>query len=112
MANTVDPDNLDVLRAARLEALEERPPVVLFGEEWHLVAELPFAFGEHYGRSRLAALAMLFADPGPDGDDDMSTPAERTQKVADRFMAHRPADADFGLLMTRFGVGLGKSSAS
>lgn len=105
-------DDLDILRAARLESLEARPPVVLFGEEWHLVAELPFAFGERFARSRLTALALLFADPGPTGPEDMSTAADRTQRVADRFLSHRPADADFGLLLTRFGVSLGKSSAS
>lgn len=85
--------DLDVLRAARLEATPER--VVRFGgREWRLVPEVPFIYAELWRDGQRAdATKLLFADP-VDGAE---------------FFALSPSSDDIGELVKVYNTTSGKS---
>lgn len=92
------PDDLDLdaLRAERLEAVGERA-VFFGGRRWVLVPEVPFELSEAWSRRlRTRVAELLLADPGE----------------AAEFMACKPSNTDFDLILESYGTTPGKSSAS
>lgn len=81
----------DALRAARLEGADQHT-FRLFDEDWDLVPEIPFAFGEVWQESPRKAVAMLFSD----------------HEAADRFLDQGPSDPDVAALIRTYGTNSGK----
>ena len=91
-----DAPDLDVLRAARLEALGERG-FNMGGRYWALVPEVPFEFAEAWATRQRRRCAFLLLENTADVDE---------------FMALRPSNEDFHAILDLYGTTPGKSSAS